>query len=182
MKELGNSWWFTAVRSGGITFSLIYTDQRLHCAVNTRSNSQGKKLTCDISITWHHLHISIIWPHWQWAHEEEVGSILLLLKCWNGIVWWICHDDEALIEGRADLNCTEADRKPCYSFHTWRGVYINDLKQKNTRQAKNSREKPNYDLREKGILRKILLICKKNNIWWCWAQKYLWQVSITHPK
>ncbi len=129
--------WFPAVRSGGITFSLIFTDQR------------QSKQACDISITWPHLHISITWPHLQWGHEE-VGSILLFLKRWNGIVWRICHDDEALIEGRADLN-----RKPCYSFHTWRGVYINDLKQKTPVRREIVEKKLIMTLERKGYHEKF---------------------------
>lgn len=84
--------------------------------------TRKEELTC--GITWPHLHISITWPV-QWDHEEEAGSILLFLKRWNGdclmnLSWW----------RGSYWRKTEADRKPCYSFHMWRGVYIKDLKQK----------------------------------------------------
>lgn len=135
--------------------------------------TRKEELTCDISITWPHLHISITWPPVQWGHEEEVGSILLFLKRWNG--------DCLMNLSRWRGSCW---RKSRFKLHWSRQKTLlliphvkrrlhQRLEAKNTCQAKNSREKPNYDLREKGILHspavqlKILLICKETPIWWC---------------
>ncbi len=133
MKELRNSWWFTAVRSGGITFSLIFSDQRLHCAVKTSSNDQNKERRVDL---WHHMtsfayqhHMTCTVRSWGGSGIDTIIPEVLKRRLF----------DESVMMTRLLLKEDWSRQKTLLLIpHVKRRLHQR-LEAKNTCQAKNSR-------------------------------------------